>query len=218
MALNFAGGTNAVNWGGSGWNFTPGAFAFWMKTTQVTVNACIGSIWTNTSRNGFGFLINNTLNKITVQGYTNTSTTGVNFTSTISVNDGNWHHIGFNFNTANGGANALFIDGASHITGNATATWTIASNGVPLCFGDNTDSFWPSYVGDIAEAAAWRRQLDAAEMAALAQGFSPARIANASLTFHAPLVRSAHNRWDGFINGPTGATVSDHPKLIGFGL
>jgi len=60
----------------------------------------------------------------------------------------------------------------------------------------------------------WSRQLDAAEINALAKDFSPARIACNALMFHAPLVRPARDRYGAAMPGPTGTTVSDHGRVI----
>ncbi|TIV71450.1 MAG: LamG domain-containing protein [Mesorhizobium sp.] len=215
MAINFAGGTDRISYG-NGFNDSKGCFAFWMKTTQVTVNAAPLAVWSASSRNGFGFFINNTLNKITAQGY-DATTARITLTSTISINDGNWHHIAFNWNTANGGANALFIDGVSDATGNSSAAWSVSSI-QPLYLGDLNDAFWPSYVGDLAEVASWHgstRNLDAAEIAALGKGFSPKHIAPGALGFYAPLIRSPNNLRDAFIGSVVGTSVSDHCRIIG---
>lgn len=213
MAYNFAGGTDRIAYGGAGWApVTVGCTAFWMKTTQTTVNATPFTHWSLASRNGYGFIINNTLNKIMVQAYDPT-TARVALLSTTSINGGNWRHIAFNWDTANGGANALFVDGVSEATGNSSAAWPLIST-APPSLGDSNDGFWPSYVGDLAEYGIWRRQLDAAEIAALAKGFAPSRVARDMLHFYAPLVRDPHILQDAFITGPVGATVSVHPRII----
>lgn len=210
MAINFAGGTDRIAYQ-TGWNFSTGCCSFKMKTTQTTANAVPLSIWNSGSRTGFGFILNNTLNKVLVQAY-DATTVRLALVSTTSINDGNWHTIAFNWNTANGGANALFIDGVSEATGNSSAAWSIVSTAAPY-LGDNVDTFWPSYVGDMAEVAVWTtRQLDAAEMAALSKDFSPGGVA--LVAFHAPLVRSPNNRLGQTITGPTGTTVSVHPRVI----
>ncbi|WP_192177668.1 LamG domain-containing protein [Mesorhizobium amorphae] len=216
MAINFAGGTDRISYQ-AGWNgFPTGTFAFKLKTTQTTANAVPISIWSSASRTGFGFVLNNTAGKVLLQGY-DISAPRIQLLSSTSVNDGNWHSIVFNWNTNNGGANALFVDGVQEATGNSSAAWPIVST-APLYLGDNNDSFWPSYVGDMAEVAVWlTRQLDAAEIAALGKDISPARIAPGvlnGLTFHAPLVRSPNNRFDHTVT-VTGTTVTPHCRLVG---
>jgi hypothetical protein len=210
MAINFAGGTDRVRHGAG--NSATGCVAFWMKTTQTTVSACLLSNWSLASRLGYGLYLNNPLNKITVQGYASTSPAKVNIDSTTSINDGNWHHIAFNWNVASGGANTLYVDGGSGVSANSTAAWSVAGTGFYL--GDNIDTFWPSYVGDMAELAEWSRQLDASEVAALAKGFSPIIIAPASLVHYDRMIRDVIDLKDSF-SVVTGTTVSDHPRMIG---
>ena len=92
MAINFAGGTDGISYAGPGWLST-GCFSFRMKTTQTTANVVPASIWSTGSRNGFGFILNNTANKLLAQGYGADAgpPVGISFLSTTSVNDGNWH-------------------------------------------------------------------------------------------------------------------------------
>jgi hypothetical protein len=215
VSLHFAGGTDTVRYGGSGYS-SPGTIAFRMKTTQVTANVALASIWTSGSRQGLGVLLNNTAGKATAVGYA-ASAQQVNLTSTTSVNDGNWHHVAFNFNTTSGAGNSLYIDGVSEATGNSAGAWFFANAGnSPLVVGDNNDTFWATYVGDIAELALWLgRQLVADELAALSKGFSPSLIAPNVLATYMPFVRSANNLKDSFIMGPTGTSFSDHPRVIG---
>lgn len=218
MAINFAGGTDRLQYGGAGWDFTPFAVSFWFKTTGITVNTALAAIWSTTSRGGWGMILNNTANKLSTFGY-DATTARVTLVSTTTVNDGVWHHVLFNGNTANGGANSLYIDGASEATANSSAAWAIPSSGRPFTLGDNTDTFWASFSGDIAEIGVWNRQLDADEAKALGGGsstcpVSPLRVATPSRVFYAPLVRDHRNRYDSTAT-LTGTTVSDHPRIAG---
>lgn len=221
MARSFAGGTDRLNYGGTTLGATKslGGCHFRMKTTQVTVNAVPLSLWTAGSRSGIGFLLNNTLNKMTVQCYGGTGTPAISMTSSQSVNDGAWHDIVLNWNMANGGNNALYIDGAAAVNANAGAAWFGSVDSLPY-LGDSNDPFWPSFVGEIAELAYWfDRQLVADEIAALAKGFSPLSIfppgAGGGLAFYAPLVRDAEDHLRGGSLSSVGTTVSDHPRIIG---
>jgi hypothetical protein len=221
MAISFAGGTDNIAYGGSGWNHTLGAISFWLKTTQTTTNAVPLSAWTASSRTGFGFILNNTAGKLLVQGYDGT-TPRISMTGTATINDGNWHNILFNWNTASGAASTCYVDGVQDSTQNAGAAWGIASFGTPLTLGDNNDTFWPSYVGAIAEIGVWfDRNLTTDEVNSLAKGFSPRLIyptvipTASGQNFYMPLVRSPQNLVDGFITAPTGTTVTDHPRILG---
>lgn len=212
MARSFAGGTDRLKWTvPAAVTGASGCFAFRMKTTQTTTNALPISYWDTNSRNGFGFILNNTANKLLVQAWS-FSATRVSLLSTSNLNDGNWHQVAFNYNEASGGANALFIDGTQEASGNASGSWGINANTIINAGG--FDTFWPSYVGEIAEVGHWSAQLGAAEIAALASGFSPGRIRPASLLFHAPIIRGTNDRF-GLVPTVTGGSVSDHPRLLG---
>lgn len=190
-----------------------GCVAFKIKTTQTTTNTSALSDWSGTSRNGFGFLLNNTLNKVTFQGYDG-SGARINITATSSVNDGNWRSIACNFNRNNGAANALFVDGTSEATGNSSAAW---GGGAGYNIGTGLlNGFWAAYVGEIAEIGYWGANLDAAEIAALAKDYSPRLIRPASLLFHAPVVREIGERKVGLAGNPTGGAVSVHPRVFGW--
>ncbi|MDG4854072.1 MULTISPECIES: LamG-like jellyroll fold domain-containing protein [unclassified Mesorhizobium] len=216
MARSFAGGTDRLQWTVPGsLNGTAGCFTFRLKTTQTTTNAAPIAYWNTSSRNGLGFVLNNTANKILAQGYS-FSAAQVSISSTSNINDGNWRSVAFNYNQNSGGANALFIDGVQEATVNTGANWGINAN-TDICAGDLLDSFWPSYVGDIAEIGHWNTQLDAAEIAALANGFSPMLVRPASLIFYAPVVRETRELRAGLAGNTTGGSVSDHPRKIGPG-
>lgn len=214
MAINFAGGTDLISYGaGLSWPQV-GCCSFRMKTTQTTANAVPLSLWNSSARFGFGFVLNNTANKLTVIGYgVDASAVGIFFPGSITVNDGAWHTIALNYNTNNGGANSFYVDGSLEGSANSAVAWTIGSGSPPLALGSQP-SFWASYVGDEKEVAVWSRQLDAAEVNALTKDFSPAVIAKNALVFHAPLVRPARDRFGATMTGPTGTTVSDHGRVV----
>ena len=161
--------------------------------------------------------MNGVANKIRAMGVgVDASAIAFQLYSTTDVNDGSWHTIGLNYDTTIGQPNALFVDGVSEASGNSANDWTISSGSPPLLLGSQP-SFWPSYVGDLAEIALWSRQLDVAEHEALGlprNGISPSKIAPGFLKFHAPLVRPARDRYGSTMTGPTGTTVSDHGRVI----
>lgn len=210
MARSFAGGTDTIRYGGFN-GVTTGAFSLWVKTTSVTANVACFTAWNGSSRTGMGFIFGNT-GKMNLQGYDGT-TARVNLTSTASVNTGSWLHIGVNFNTANSSTQQIYINGSLDTSGAASAAWSFASTTVTL--GDPADAFWASYNGEVAELGMFDRNLSADEMAALAKGFSPVRVAPEPLNFYAPLVRDHHNKTDATVGTFTGTTVSDHPRMMG---
>lgn len=212
MAISFAGGTDRINLGTNA-AISAGCISFWLKTTQATASVAVATLWSNLSRFGFGIILDAS-GKISAQGY-DTSTNRVNVISTTSVNDGTWRHFVYNWNTANGGANTIYVNGSSEATGNSSAAWSVGSpQGLGLHLGDPVDSFWATYNGHLAEVGLWTRNLDAAEITALSKGYSPKLIAPASLNVYMPLVRDAHNKRDSTLT-VTGTTVSDHPRIMG---
>lgn len=213
MAYNYNGGTDGHRYAGS-WP-SAGAIAFRFKTTQATANVMIVSQWSGGSRNGWGFILNNTAGTLRAQCYgTSAGNIGFEWPSTATINDGAWHSIVLNFNTANGQSNEYFVDGVTEHQANSAVTWTNNISN-PVAIGDNNDTFWPSYVGDFADPAMWNAQLSADEVAAYGKGFSPLLIKPASLVWHPPLIRDIPDL-RGFATVSTlGApTQSEHPRVF----
>jgi hypothetical protein len=128
------------------------------------------------------------------------------------VNDGDWHHIAFNFQTALSSTSQLFIDGVLEQTAAASVAWNIGAT-VQNTLGDNVDSFWANYTGEFAEVAYWKGvRLAADQIAMLAKGLRPSRVRWPNL--YAPLVRSAKNRCYFYIASDTGG-VAAHPRVFG---
>lgn len=217
MARHFNGGTDEAHWSQDGFlTGGPGCLAFWMRTTQVTANVIPLSWWTSSSRHGIGLLLNNTAGKLTTVCYQFSE--GVpQLVSTTTLNDGNAHHIAFNYNRANGASNQLYVDGVQEAAGNSTFDWSASFGGIWVQCGKNADGFWGAYVGDIWEVANWiGSQLSADEIAALAKGFSPKLIKREVLNLYAPLVRDTRD----IQNSPsaaaaTGGSVVDHRREFG---
>lgn len=214
MAINFAGGTDRIAFG-SGFNAARGCASAWFKTSQTDANTALMSVWSSTSRNGWGVLLNNVTNKLTLVAGPSNTPSAVIMSSTANLNDGNWHHFAYNWDTTLGNPNYLYIDGVLDITQNATRAWSVGSL-ENLYFGDNIDPFWASYNGDLAEGAVWvGRHLGAAEIAAIGKGFVAANIAPDVDRFYAPFVRSGLNRADPYLLSQVGTTVTPHPRLFG---
>lgn len=213
MAINFAGGTNAIQYAGS-WPAS-GAVGFRLKTTQATPNVGLISQWNINSRNGWGFILNNAAGKLLAQCYgTSAVNVGFSWNSTAALNDGAWHTVLLNYNTANGQSNEYFIDGITESQANSAVAWTNSAAN-PVCIADSNDAFWASYVGDFDDYAQWNRQLVAAEVEAYAKGFSPLLIAPQNLLIHAPLVRSAADvRGFGTLTTLGAPTQSDHSRVF----
>lgn len=216
MARNINGGTDHI-W----WTIPPvpnavGTIAFWMRSTQTLANAIPLSYWGPTSRNGLAFLFNGVANKISAQCYPNTSSSTISITSSTSVNNGSQHHIAFSYDRASGGACTLYVDGVQEASANSSGAWTTASSGFNIQAGDQFDTFWPTYVGDIWGIGHWNAQMSADEIAALAKGFPSKLIKPASLIFDAPLISDAHDiRGGNVVNALIGTTVVPHGRSVG---
>lgn len=218
MGRNFNGGTDQVHWETETTPLALGAIAFRLRTTQATANVALGTFWNGSSRNGFGVLLNAAANKLTVQAYGTTATLRVNLSTMTSVNDGNEHHFVLNFNCTNGQSNQIYLNGTQEASGNSSATWSDATINRWIQFGDNADTFWASYVGDVWDIAMWSRQLDQAEVTSLANDYSPHLVAQDSLWFHAPLVRdwrAIAGELDLANTAITGTTVIEQVRTIG---
>jgi len=194
-------------------NVYTGTIAFWLKTTQTTGHAgVVGRARSGDSANGFTVLLNNaTAGKVTMAAKVGASyVLGVEGATT--VNDGNWRHIAIEWNSANGQATTIYVDGASDGSANCSLDW--ASWTQPLRLGQLNDPFWPGFVGEIAEFGWWGVELGPANIAALAKGFRPPRVNQAALNVYMPLVRDII---DYRAAGATvsGTSVSDHPRVFG---
>lgn len=214
MARNINGGTDRIAWTPPAAPPNAGCLAFFMRTTQTTTNSSPASYCDSANKNGYIFVLNNTAGKLLIDG-NDATTNRIRLTTTSNVNNGAWRHIAVNYDRTNGGANALFVDGTSEATGNSSAAWTYGSAGLSLILGDALDTFWQTYVGDFSLFGHWNAKLDAAEIAALAKGFSPSLIRPSALLEYAPLIRDANEIRTGLAATLTGTTVSDHPRVFG---
>jgi hypothetical protein len=203
MARAFAGGTDRLHTTASYSNVqTEGCVAFWMKTSQVTANAIpveLCRIGATASQNGVLFILNGPANKISFY-MKNGGADSASGASVTSVNDGNWHHVAFNWMNGTGtnhSQNFSFSNCSHH------------------SMGDSADAFWASYVGQLAELGVWRGKRRADEIAALAKGISPLRISPNVLDLYVPMTRGTSNRFALAVDTVVGGSVADHPRIIG---
>lgn len=114
-----------------------------------------------------------------------------------------------------------YIDGGS--SGNNTtsrAPTNIDRTVVGALFNDATNAYSNYYTGRIMEAAIWSVALSAAELVALAKGFSPLLIRRASLVAYWPLgghygqfdLDRYKSRWD--LSPTNSPTWADHGRVI----
>ena len=216
MAFAFASGDYIGVGGVAGNASTIFALAFWFRTTQAGSTIGLSSKHDPfiSSGNGFTGVVNGVANKAGIAAK-NAGGFVWSVNSSITVNDGAWHHYGVNFDlTTTANTNELFVDGVSQGTATASAVWT--QTNVPLRFGGVHDSFWGRFVGDQAEGAAWSRRLTSAEMASLGKGFRPNRIARDALICYVPMVRSiVEAKGENIASISFGTSATTHPRIIG---
>lgn len=192
----------------------PFTMAAWFNSTSVAVDQSImsladaagtGEIWHLTARGTVGGDPVQFTSR--AGGVNSVAGTAAGFSANT------WHHA------CGVGASAtdrtVYIDGGNPGTNvtsstpsglDATTIGRISSSSPTFYFG-----------GRIAEAAIWNVALDAAEVAALAKGFSPRLIRPASLLAYWPLIGNYDPEIDlraGQALTVTGATVGDHPRII----
>jgi len=216
MAITFASSADIIYYPVPGAPVDQGTVAFWMKTSQVLANVSVASYWSGSSRDGYGFIMNNVANKLSFIAY-GVASQRVLLTSTSNINNGVWRHIAAVYDRVGGNSNQLYIDGALDVSVNASAGWTTPSTNYYFNLGDSIDTFWGSYVGDTAEVAQWTTKLTADDVASLARGVGPMRVRPDALQLYAPQVREIRPvkmDWTPVAN-VAGTTVGTHPPMLG---
>lgn len=217
MARNINGGTDRIAFTGNFASSTVESAGLRFRTTQATANVQLMARYSSLSRSGWGLILNNPgSGLLTLVGYT-AAAQRLSAVGSDVVNDGNWHTAVIVVNGTSGASNGLYVDGALDVSANSSGTWdTVAGNFAQL--GDSYDSFWASYIGDVADFAVWQGvQLTADEAAAYHKGTSPKLIRPSSLRLHAPLIRDHQDTRSNTIAGSgfSGTTVAVHPRVYG---
>lgn len=194
---------------GSNWTI-----GMWVRFTAVdttqrtffkTYGAGVRDIWFETKNGGtnqieIGFQLSD-------GGYT-----GSYFAQwTSGFTAGSWHWVAY---TWDGTTMSIFAD--VDTTAKATATPSLGplnTGGAPTKIGGSPSGTTHSFDGDIQEVGMWNRVLTADERVTLGNGFAPSTIPR-GLTNYWPLVRGATDIRGGFNGTVTGATVSNHTRVI----
>lgn len=190
----------------------------WYRPTTLNAGTVLGIGSSGTSQyvalgmaaTGNGFL------EVNGGGTADAFATG-NFTDAV------WHHLG-GVSVSNT-SRTFYADG---VAGTTNTTAITPSGGfrdrVTIGALRSNGSLISTAQGDIAECAIWSVDLSAAEIAALAAGFSPLLIRPAALVFYAPLIGRGDPEQDtrGSLALPYGAgaaapTVVPHPRVLGTG-
>mgnify|MGYP001558445184 CR=1 FL=1 len=125
-----------------------------------------------------------------------------------------WHHIGGVWD--GNSSRTAYLNGSAGTTNTVTRTITSSTTiiGAYSGFG-GYQGFWPGY---LAEAAMWDAALTAAEMATMADGFSPLLVRPGNLVAYWPLYGRISTEPDyvgGFNMTLTGGDANaDHPKIF----
>jgi hypothetical protein len=128
-----------------------------------------------------------------------------------------WHHACVVFSATN--SRSVYLDGGGKATETTeTGNPIVDRTGIGVVY-RNTPAAYTD--GRIAEAGIWNVALTDAEVAALANGVSPALIQPQSLKLYSPLIRNPsldplHGDLLSVGNGPL--TVATHPRIIHIGI
>ena len=139
-----------------------GTLSMWVKTAG-TVGGGSGGAMLFDRRTGPGVvLVQNTSGTIAVQATSAPGQVRLNFGTTATVNDDNWHHVAYVWNQAGGGANTIYIDGVP-ATGNSTAAWGWPTT-QQIEIGQSHDGYWRRYDGLLDDYRIYDRPLSQAEI------------------------------------------------------
>jgi hypothetical protein len=125
-----------------------------------------------------------------------------------------WHHICVVHDSSSDANDPIiYVDGVSQsLTEAQVPSGTVANNAEGYCVGNRNDNLTRAWDGHFAEFGVWNRLLTPAEIAALAQGVSPAAFPH-GLVEHIEFLRENVSR---LLAPPTlgGTTVVEHPRII----
>ena len=191
-------------------NASPLSFFMWLKTMQSSSNTGIlGKHEATGSNDGFTLFMNNTPGKLSLQAKVATEVFPF-VTGTTTINDDVWHAIGLNVNYGGAQVQEVYVDAALEFNPTANQPWGTTSNAPRLA--SMSDSFWDKFVGQMAEIAWWSDRRSAAEMAALAKGFSPRNISPQTLLLYVPGVRQVQDLRGNALT-TSGLSVATHPRV-----
>lgn len=190
----------------------PFSMGCWFNTNDDTIVQCLMSLADTATANNYHLLLAyGTIGgdplrfEVLATAAESISVTGTGFTANT------WHHACAVKAAADD--HAVFIDGGSKGTDATSSTpagvdtlgigaRVLSGVGVPMS-------------GFIAEAAVWNVALSDAEVAILAEGYSPLLVRPQNLVFYAPLVRELLDVVGGAtLTNNNGATVGDHSRVL----
>lgn len=182
MARNFNGTSARIHVSSAVVTAPPYTMACWFRTTNMTQLGCLLSLSSSTSDYSTIFFRGDVAGDpidILAEGpgqAVSRSTTG--------CTSGKWHHACGVFTSAT--SRTVYLDGGSSATNTNPRTTTLNQTEI----GAWRSSLW--FSGDIAEVGIWNIDLSVAEIAALANGVSPALIRPQNHVAYLPLIRETH--------------------------
>lgn len=135
--------------------------------------------------------------------------------ATVSISTNQWSHLVYTWDgTLNHSGINLYINGNLQTTSLRSANGSGTPNlaGSWSLMGRKSDNA-RNVDGLAAEPAWWNRVLSAAEIAALAKGFSPAHFPQ-GLKFYPNLIRDINDSWSGQAGTNVNTTVAAHIPII----
>lgn len=180
----------------------------WLKTTSTAVQLFISTYTTAAPYVGWGVGTGQVAGgKLCYWSNGNGAWRGAN----TALNNGAWRHVAVRVSGTGAGAGTFYLDGS------ADGTWTHTSPGTSGAikrYGASAFGNW--FNGQLAEVAVWSGAVDAADIAALADGVSPNQVSPGILVSYRPLWGRYTNEID-LVSGSdltvTGATYADHPPV-----
>lgn len=160
QALSFNGSTDYIDIANdASLNSNVGTISVWIKFTSSGINQTIvAKNDPSASSNGWHLYIEGASDELRAQIKGSGTTT---FSpSTGALNDGNWHHVVFVFES--GGTSIIYLDGVEVIRDESTVTFTVSSQNLRIA--KNVDTFWDEFNGTIDEFALWSRKLSDLEV------------------------------------------------------
>lgn len=182
MARNFNGTSARIHVSSAVVTAPPYTMACWFRTTNMTQLGCLLSLSSSTADYSTIFFRGDVAGDpidILAEGpgqAVSRSTTG--------CTSGKWHHACGVFTSAT--SRTVYLDGGSSATNTNPRTTTLNQTEI----GAWRSSLW--FSGDIAEVGIWNIDLSVAEIAALANGVSPALIRPQNHVAYLPLIRETH--------------------------
>ena len=148
----------------------------WIKTT-ATAGTAVAKYDAGASKRSWSLSVNGSgqlSGNFSSDGGFTTPTNAISVASTGTINDGEWHHVGFTFIA---GTIQFYIDGATDGSGNFTVATTLFTSDMDMMFGCVLQNDVPSasfWDGSLSDCAMWdTTALTASEVTALYNGGVP---------------------------------------------